>query len=63
MLEVKIDKYDTKVCLSCGNRKEETTKEIKINRDGGTYKGSNIITFNLCNECLRKLAMEFVPYS
>lgn len=59
MLEIKESK---EVCISCCD-KSKSVKEIKINRDAGTYKGANIVSFSLCKECLRKLAMEFKPYS
>lgn len=59
MLEVKESKN---VCISCCD-KNKSAKEININRDGSTYKGANIVTFSMCKECLRKLAMEFKPYS
>ena len=59
MLEVKESKD---ICISCCD-KNKSTKNISINRDGGTYEGANIITIHLCKECLRKLAMEFKPYS
>ena len=49
-------------CISCCSPDKEA-REISINRDGGAYKGANIVAFSLCNDCLRKLAMEFVPFS
>lgn len=46
-------------CISCGCKKE--TKEISLS--GKKVRNSNIITFNLCNDCLRELAQEFKPFS
>ena len=59
MLEIKGSR---EVCVSCCD-KSKPVKEVKINRDDGTYKGANIVSFSLCKECLRKLAMEFKSYS
>ena len=55
MLEVKESKD---ICISCCD-KNKSTKEISINRDGSTYKGANIVTISLCDDCLKKLATEF----
>ena len=60
MLEVKIESNDK--CISCCSP-DKNTRKISINRDCGVYKGANIVTFYLCNDCLRKLAKEFVPFS
>lgn len=59
MLEV--NNTTDKNCLSCGER--VPVQEVKINRNGGVYKGQNIITLNLCNKCLCQLARDFRPYS
>lgn len=61
MLEVK-NSNGRDICISCCDR-SKSAREISINRDGGTYKGSNIISFSLCNDCLNKLAREFVKFS
>ena len=55
MLEVKESKD---ICISCCDKSKQT-KEISINRDGSTYKGANIVTISLCDDCLKKLATEF----
>lgn len=60
MLEVKEDKRA--ICIFCCDR-NKSTKEVSICRDGSSYKGSIIVSFNLCNDCLNKLAREFVPFS
>lgn len=60
MLEVKEDKRG--LCISCCDN-SKPAREISINRNGGSYKGSNIVSFCLCYECLHKLAREFVPFS
>lgn len=60
MLKVKKVKHE--ICISCCD-KNKSAREISINRKGSTYKGSNIISFSLCDDCLRTLAKEFVPYS
>lgn len=59
MLEVKESKD---ICISCCD-KSKPAREVLINRDGGCYKGSNIISFCLCNDCLNKLAREFNKFS
>lgn len=59
MLEVKKSRG---ICISCCD-KNKPAREILINRDGGCYKGSNIVSFYLCNECLNKLAREFNKFS
>ena len=59
MLEVKESRD---VCISCCD-KNKTARKISINRDRGCYKGSNIVSFSLCNECLNKLAREFYKFS
>ena len=53
MLEVKEDKRA--IGISCCDR-NKSTKEVSICRDGSSYKGSIIVSFNLCNDCLNKLA-------
>ena len=46
-------------CLSCMGKKE--VKEVKISRK--IRNEENIVSFNLCIDCLRELALEFKPYS
>jgi len=60
MLEVKTKKHE--ICISCCD-KNKSAREININRNGSAYKGANIVAFSLCDDCLRTLAKEFVPYS
>ena len=60
MLEVKKD--EGAKCISCCEG-GKSARQVSINRKSGTYKDSNIVTFHLCNDCLRTLAKEFVPYS
>ena len=60
MLEIK---ETNETCISCCDKNKTVTKQININRDKGIYKGANIVSFSLCKKCLRKLAMEFKPYS
>ena len=60
MLEVK--ENNREICISCCD-KNKSAREILINRDGGCFKGQNIVTFSLCNDCLNKLAREFVKFS
>lgn len=55
MLTVKEDKRS--ICISCCD-KTKSAKEVSINRDGSSYKGTNIVSFALCNDCLNKLARE-----
>ena len=55
MLVVKEDKG---ICISCCDE-NKPVRNISINRNGGIYKGSNIVSFCLCNDCLNKLAREF----
>lgn len=59
MLEVKNEKG---ICISCCD-KSKPARVISINRDGGTYKGSSITSFSLCNDCLNKLARDFHKFS
>ena len=47
-------------CMICGKRSEEVRK-ISINRTAG--KCQNIVCFDLCNDCLRKMAQELRPYT
>lgn len=49
-------------CISCSG-KNKATREVSINRDKGSRKGENIVSFSLCNDCLNKLAREFYPFS
>jgi hypothetical protein len=49
-------------CISC-ERKDCTANEIEINRRGGIYKGTNIVSFAVCDICLKELAIEFKGYS
>ena len=58
MLEVKESKDS---CISCCDR-DKLTKQISINRDSSSYKGANIVTISLCDDCLKKLATEFQSY-
>lgn len=60
MLEITEDVYAN--CISCSD-KEKPTRKITIKKDAGTYAGEGIVTFNLCYDCLNKLAKEFVSYS
>ena len=60
MLEVST--ADRCSCISCG-RKDCTANEIEINRRGGIYKGANIVSFAVCDTCLKELAIEFKRYS
>lgn len=60
MLEVKTGTDGC--CLSCSDR-ECGTYEVKINRDKCEVNRENIITFNLCRKCMRKLAREFQTFS
>lgn len=59
MLEVKMSEDG---CISCCE-KGKPTRKININRDKGSHKGDNIVSFSLCNECLNKLARELQPFS
>lgn len=61
MLEVK-NGNKRNICISYCD-KNKSAREISINRDGGLDKGSNIVSFSLCNECLNKLAREFHKFS
>ena len=60
MLEVKEDKRA--VCISCCD-KSKSSRRISISRDKGIFKGDSIISFDLCDECLSKLAREFTKFS
>lgn len=60
MLEV--NKDNAEICISCCDKSKSANK-ISINRGGSIYKGSNITTFALCDECLKQLAKEFVQFS
>lgn len=42
MLTVKEDKRS--ICISCCD-KTKSAKEVSINRDGSSYKGTNIVSF------------------
>lgn len=55
MLEIKQSEY---TCISCCD-KSKKAKKISIKRAGSSYKGNNIVSFSLCDECLNKLAIEF----
>nr|WP_294490663.1 hypothetical protein [uncultured Anaerosporobacter sp.] len=46
-------------CISCGCKKE--TKDISLSRK--KVRNSNIVTFSLCQDCLRELAQEFKQFS
>lgn len=59
LLEVK---ESSSICISCCDNKK-ATREISINRAESSQKGSNIVSFSLCNECLNKLAREFNKFS
>jgi len=59
MLEVK---ESEDLCISCCD-KSKTARRISINRDKGSYEGSNIASFSLCSDCLNKLAREFYKFS
>ena len=55
MLELKsCDGY----CVSCCD-KTKPAQEILINRDASAYKGRSIVSFCLCDDCLKKLSKEF----
>lgn len=59
MLEIK---ESSGICISCCDNKK-AAREISINRAGSSHKGSSIVSFSLCNECLNKLAREFHKFS
>ena len=56
---VEIKKTRDSICMSCCDS-SKTARNVSISRNGGSYKGMNIVTLGLCNDCLKKLTEELV---
>lgn len=49
---VTVEPSDDSSCLICGSRDVANVRHIKFNRK---YRGDNIITFSICDACLKEL--------
>ncbi len=56
---VKIEATDDNSCLVCGDREPAHLNKMSIMR---TIKNENIISFDVCDECLGRMAHDIIKY-